>query len=198
MTELDARTLDIADIFTGAVMPTEEAPVLLNASVARELSAAKRDLDVAEALLDAASEGDEDERKAERDKAVDRLTQAQALADQHRYMFTVASVPKHVRDANLDAVLEKFPAEFDLFNRMKPDPDADKELTRKTWATHIRRITAPSGASLTPSEADIAVLLDQAPDMAQRRIQQLIDDLYADIDGGVSEGAQAHDFLSMP
>lgn len=189
MTEPNALTLDIASVFLGQEQPTEEVPVVLNAGISYAYATAKAKLELA-----TSTEASDKEIQAIEKEIAD----LEKAAKDKTYVFHIATTPRHIRENIRMGVLEEFPLEFDLLNRVRPNPAADEKLSVKNWTVHIKRIVGPSGEETTPTEADIAIIRGNAPDPALEKIDLAIAGLYADTENGWASLVDQHDFLSQP
>lgn len=187
MTDLDHKTFDIADMFTGIAYPTDSVAVYTNPDVAYRLHK------LGEEALDVVREKNEErarEIEVERDELVKQ-------GEASRYVVHLRGQSRDNREAVIDKVRSKYPAEYDFLGREKVEPAADKMFANLMWALHIERIEAPNGAIKAPvDESDIRILRGNLEDSEINKIESAIQELSAGAKGGFETLAQEHDFLS--
>ena len=187
MTELSAKTFDVAEMFSGVAYPTSEVAVYMNARVGAEYS---RLTEEALAAVQA-----EDEEAGKRIEA--RRKELLAEAEKSRFIFHLRGQSRERINAIRDQVEEEYPVEYDFLGREKPNRAGDEKYTDLIWALHIERIERPDGAILTaPTESDIRVIRNNAPDSESKKITNAIQEFSTSVQNGIEAIAQEHDFLS--
>lgn len=189
MTEIapDAKTFDVADMFTGKAYPKEVVTVYMDEATAYELHKLRE-----EALL-AVQAGDE-KKAAKVEKELKALVKK---GEESRYDFHLTGASRDDRKALIDIVRAEYPSEVDFLGREKPNPEADEKYANLVWSLHIEKIERPDGALIVaPDEATVKIIRGQAPDPAILAIEKGIQELSEGVKGGFEVIAQGHDFLS--
>lgn len=190
MTEnLDVKTFNLADAIAGGrTYPETTVDVYFNEA----LGFAIKTLRDGVALAERTGEEDEAERlQGELDELV-------KSTPQHTYKILLRGIPSHVRDNITDQVSSEHPTKMDLFGRAEPNPAADNMYNRLTWVSMVQTITAPDGAVVIASEADVDMLLKHLPETSQADVAKAILDLTKGSKAGFEFAAQELDFLSKP
>lgn len=183
----NAKTFDVADMFTGKAYPKDSVVVYMDEGAAYELYKLR------EEALQALQEGDEKAGKA----IEKRLKELVKRGAESKYTFHLTGVSRDDRKAVIDLVRSEFPAEADFLGREKPNAEADEKYANLYWALHIEKIERPDGALIVaPDEATIKVIRGNAPDPAINAIESKIRELSEGVKGGFEALVQEHDFLS--
>lgn len=183
----DFKTFDIADMFAGISYPTEVVPFYTDQAVAYEFNK------LAQESIEAVRNKDESAAK-EIEKRREELIKK---AESHRYEIHLRGQSRDNRDAILETVRAKYPAERDFMGREIPNAEADTLYVNKFWALHIEKIVRPDGAAIvSPDEGAIKILRGNAPDSELAKVEKAIQELTEGAKSGFESLAQEHDFLS--
>lgn len=185
---VDAKTFDLAAVFSGNAFPKDTVDVYLNEEIAYRIHGINKELGKPDTLSD--------EGKVK--KLQDDLKALAKKAEESHYVIHLTGVSRQDRKGALAEALEKYPAETDAFGRTKQDAKANEFLSNLVWKLHVEKIVNPEGAELEPSLEDIIIFRDNAPDSVIDAVEAGIAELSEGVKSGFETIVQEHDFLSQP
>lgn len=185
--ELNPKTFDVADMFSGISYPETTVPFYTNQAVGYEFHRLAQ-----EAL---AAIHSKDEKKAK--EVEERREELIKKAESNRYVFHLRGRSRDDRDAVLASVREKFPVERDFLGREIPNAEADALYVNSYWALHITKIERSDGAVIVaPDAAAISIIRGNSADSEIDKVEEAIQELMGGAKSGFESLAQEHDFLS--
>lgn len=182
----DYKTFDVADMFVGALYPTDVVPFYTNPDVAYKFHKLSEDATRAVQTKD-------EELAKEVEGSREALIRQ---SEKFRYEIHVRGTSRDNRRRVMEGVEEEFPSETDFLNRVKPNPEADETYANRMWALHIEKIVRPDGAILLADEATVRVIRGNSPDSEIEKVERAIQELSEGAKSGFESLAQEHDFLS--
>lgn len=187
MTELDFKTFDVADMFSGVSYPETTVAFYTDQAVGYEFHR------LAQEALDALHSKDEKKAKEVEERREELIKKAES----NRYEIHLRGRSRDDRDAVLSSVREKFPVERDFLGREIENAEADALYVNKYWALHITRIVRSDGAVIVaPDESAIKIIRGNSADSEIDKVEAAIQELTGGAKSGFESLAQEHDFLS--
>lgn len=186
MTELDATTFDVADMFSGRAYPKSTVDFYTDRDSAFALDRVNK------AITSALLNKDEAAQSRLQGEAKDL---AKKIAGS-KYVLHLTGVSRDNLRAIEKKVDEKYPVDYDFLGRVKPNNERVEEGENLLWALHIEKIVAPNGAVLiAPTPEQIKIIRDNGSDGEIQKVVQAISEFTDGTKSGFETAAMDADFL---
>lgn len=188
MSELDAKTFNLADVLSGQDYPEKVVDVYFNEALAYEVNLVNNQLNNI-----GISDSDEYKKLQKKfDDIVDSLKQ-------YRYEFHLKAIPARIKRDLINEIDSKYPRKFNSIGIPEADSKRDEYFSAIMMEAYITKIVSPDGAEIVkPSLETIIDFRDNCPTHALVTIEGAITEFESFISSGFELAAKSADFLSKP
>lgn len=188
MSELNAKTFDLAAVLAGQDYPEKTVDVYFNEALAFEVTKLDDELKFLKAL--------DDSKYTELQDKFDKLVKD---VEQYKYTFHLKAVPSRVKNDIKAQVDRKHPQRYNQIGLPEPDVMRDRLFASLMMQVYITKIVAPDGAEIiAPSLETITDFMDNAPSHALIKVENAIASFESEVANGFEVAAKSADFLSKP
>lgn len=179
----EAKRFDLIAALSGRTYPVEKVPVFLDEALMYE-------------YVKVSKEAEED--PANEAKQVAREKMLEAFKD-FAITVTLRGVSRDILEAIEDEILEKYPMEYDVLGRPKPNRERVEEFAVRYWNVFVIKVEAPDGSVLAPPSADdLAYFRKKAPQAAIDAVEDGINTLREGPAAAYEKMVKDPAFLSRP